>query len=188
MRKKSLYPPQVPEKQFTHSLDLVCCEEIAQWPFPVISSLFLLIGPGSLSFLKIASDIICTWWSCEGTWWSSSGSEWQFWGSGMFSSASAHALSPSGCLGRHFLFSTGWAVSESAHLICMPSPSSQCLPWSLSSLASFPSGCGAAQRWGLRVQCAAVRCFHTGRYLHQAKARRHGHITYILKPPPQNDH
>lgn len=180
MRKKSLYPPQAPEKQFIHLLDLVHGEETAQWPFPVISSLSLMIGPGSLSFLKIASDIICTWWSCEGTWWSSSDSEWQFWGSGMSSSALGHASGPCGCLGHHSLFARGWEASGFDHLICTSSLFSQCLLSSLSSPASFPSALEAARRWGSRAQCASARSFHRVRYLHKAKPRD----IHVIHPKP----
>ena len=173
MRKKSLFPPQEPEKQSTHLLDLVHGEKTALWPFPVISSLSLTTGPGFLSFLKIASDITCTWWSCEGTGWSSSDSEWQSWGSGASSSALGRAAGPCGCPGRHFLSSTGWAASGVAHLICTSSLFSQRLLSSLSSPASFPSTLEAAQRWGSCVQYASSRCFHRGRYLNEAKTHRH---------------
>lgn len=183
--KEIIVPPQVPEKQFTHPSDLVHGEETARWPFMVISSLFLLIGPGSLSFLKIASDTICTSWSCEGTWWSFSDSEWPFWESGMFSGALMHASGPSECPGRRSLFSTGWAASGSAHLICTPSLFFQCLLLWLSSLASSPSTCGAARRSGLRGLCAFARCFRRGRYLLRAKAQRDIHITSVLLMPPQ---
>ena len=171
MRKKSLFPPQAPEKQSTHSSDLVHGEETAPWPLPVISSLSLMTGPGFLSFLKTASDITCTWWSCEGTGWSSWDSEWQSWGSGTSSSALGRAAGPCACPGRHFLSSTGWAASGVAHLICTSSLFSQRLRSSLSSPASFPSTLEAAQRWGSGVQCASARCFHRGQCLNEAKTR-----------------
>lgn len=169
MRKKSLFPPQAAEKQSTHSLDLVHGEETAPWPSLVISSLSLMNGPDFLSFLKIASDITCTWWSCEGTGWSSSDSAWQSWGSGTSSSALGRAAGPCVCPGRHFLSSRGWAASGVAHLTGMSSLFSQCLLSSLSSPASFPSTLKAAQRWGSCVQCASARCFHRGWYLNEAK-------------------
>lgn len=167
-------PFQVLEKQSSSPQSVLARpEETAQWPFLVISSLFSQIEPDSLSFLKRASDTVCTLWSCAGTSWSSSDCGWQFWESGMFSSAWGHTSGPSRCLGHHFWSSINWVASGAARSICRSFSFSQfLLGWS-SSQAGSPSRQEAALWWGSSGRDAAARCFHRGQCLQEPKRCSH---------------
>lgn len=169
MWKGSLGLFKGPRNSLLHPSELAHPEETAQRPCLVTNSLSSRTGPGSLSFLKTASDTACTWWSCAGTWWSSSGCGWPFWESGVFSSAWGRTSSPSRCLGLHFWSSTSWASWGAARSAYMSSAFSRCPPGQSSSQASFPSEPEAALPRGWRGQCAAERCFRRGRYLYEPK-------------------